>query len=286
VSHVFLSPCQKHSSISRCYCMSTQSDHPGLRKRLWKTYNKMAGSVSIRKALQLPFGSKRRENQPAPADQDPHETSHFEADAEFPRVSPHVDPTEWFPHYRNCVSHFVNVAQHTAFVQALAAFLNIHLPYQKTSDRDTRLSDRSTRQPEAASRSISSAPISLIPYIRRLVVTATDTPSILHRFFGEEWNAGLDISRLRSASTTSSPPKAVGGPTPRASMIFSRKKPSPSLSLFESQARKRLGLQRLDGVTGLPWKIGWLVLAAFGKDNRELLIINRFPEILSARQGH
>jgi len=151
----------------------------------------MAGSVSIRKALQLPFGSKRRENQPAPADQDPHETSHFEADAEFPRVSPHVDPTEWFPHYRNCVSHFVNVAQHTAFVQALAAFLNIHLPYQKTSDRDTRLSDRSTRQPEAASRSISSAPISLIPYIRRLVVTATDTPSILHRFFGEEWNAGI-----------------------------------------------------------------------------------------------
>jgi len=157
----------------------------------------MAGSVSIRKALQLPFGSKRRENQLAPADQDlhdMHETSHSEADAEFPGVSPHIDPTEWFPHYRNCVSHFVNVAQHTAFAQALAAFLNIHLPYQKTSDRDTRLPDRSARQPETFSRSMSSvrlSPVSLVPYIRRLVVTATDTPSILHRLFGEEWNAGI-----------------------------------------------------------------------------------------------
>jgi len=125
------------------------------------------------------------------------------------------------------------------------------------------------------------------PWFPTFVVWSSQRP-IRPRFYtGSLVRSGtleLDISRPRSASTTSSPPKVVGGPPPRANMIFFRKKLSPSLSHFESQVRKRFGLQRLDGVTGSPWKIGWLVLAAFGKDKDELL--NRFPEILSARQGH
>lgn len=33
--------------------------------------------------------------------------------------------------------------------------------------------------------------ISLVPYIRRLVVTGFDTPEILHGFFGDDWPAGI-----------------------------------------------------------------------------------------------
>jgi hypothetical protein len=35
--------------------------------------------------------------------------------------------------------------------------------------------------------------VSLIPYIRRLVVTGTDAPLILHGMFGDEWVKGVGL---------------------------------------------------------------------------------------------
>lgn len=94
-------------------------------------------------------------------------------DSEFGRI----DTTGWFPHYKTCVQHFVDHSQHTLAVQSLAAFINIRLPYQRPS--------------ESSSDSTSPPFISLRPYIRRLIVTAQDSPSVMQGFFGPGWEAGV-----------------------------------------------------------------------------------------------
>ncbi|KAJ5780703.1 hypothetical protein N7457_005863 [Penicillium paradoxum] len=97
------------------------------------------------------------------------------SDVEFGRV----DPTGWFPHYKNCVQHFVDYSQHTPQVQSIAAFINIRLPCQK---------------PELGahiSGPTASDFVSLRPYIRRLIVTAQDSPAVMHSFFGGSWEAGV-----------------------------------------------------------------------------------------------
>ncbi|CAI7606576.1 unnamed protein product [Penicillium glandicola] len=96
-------------------------------------------------------------------------------DAEFGRV----DPTGWFPHYKNCVQHFVDYSQHTPQVQSISAFINIRLPCQRPSESTP------------VSGSASSSFISLRPYIRRLIVTAQDSPAVMQGFFGADWEAGV-----------------------------------------------------------------------------------------------
>ncbi|KAH8694155.1 hypothetical protein BGW36DRAFT_300844 [Talaromyces proteolyticus] len=88
-----------------------------------------------------------------------------------------INPTEWFPAYQSCVRHFLNVAQHTPKTQSLAALVNILLPCQRTSD--------------PVSQYTPTCAVSLIPYIRRLVITAADAPPVLQELFGEEWYAGI-----------------------------------------------------------------------------------------------
>ncbi|OQE37296.1 hypothetical protein PENCOP_c010G05870 [Penicillium coprophilum] len=97
-------------------------------------------------------------------------------DAEFGRV----DPTGWFPHYKNCVQHFVDYSQHTTQVQSISAFVNIRLPCQQPSGSSATMSP-STPSPF----------ISLRPYIRRLIVTAQDSPAVMQGFFGADWEAGV-----------------------------------------------------------------------------------------------
>ncbi|CAI7607655.1 unnamed protein product [Penicillium discolor] len=97
-------------------------------------------------------------------------------DAEFGRV----DPTGWFPHYKICVQHFVNYSQHTPQVQSIAAFINIRLPCQRPSESSAPMSG-----------STPSSFVSLRPYIRRLIVTAQDSPTVMQGFFGGDWEAGV-----------------------------------------------------------------------------------------------
>lgn len=104
-----------------------------------------------------------------------------------------INPAEWYPAYQSCVRHFVNVAQHEPATQSFAAFINILLPCQKAHDPILQFAEApeshesdygSTSQPR-------SGPISLVPYVRRLVVTATDTPTVLRELFGENWLEGV-----------------------------------------------------------------------------------------------
>ncbi|KAJ5114866.1 hypothetical protein NUU61_000625 [Penicillium alfredii] len=97
-------------------------------------------------------------------------------DGEFGRV----DPTGWFPHYKGCVQYFVECSQHTSTVQSVAAFINIRLPCQQPSD-----------PVPGSSAPVSSPFVSLRPYLRRLIVTAQDSPVVMRAFFGDNWEAGV-----------------------------------------------------------------------------------------------
>ncbi|KAK8106710.1 hypothetical protein PG999_010069 [Apiospora kogelbergensis] len=41
------------------------------------------------------------------------------------------DLLEWYPHFQSCVKYFLEHAQHSPPIQAVAAFSNIQLPFQK-----------------------------------------------------------------------------------------------------------------------------------------------------------
>lgn len=63
-------------------------------------------------------------------------------------------------------------------VQSVAAFINIRLPCQ--------------RAPEAGLSTQQSPPyVSLRPFVRRLIVTAQDSPVTMRAFFGDDWEAGV-----------------------------------------------------------------------------------------------
>ncbi|WPH01015.1 Hypothetical protein R9X50_00384900 [Acrodontium crateriforme] len=125
------------------------------------------------------------------------------------------DVLAWAPAYFSCQRFFLNHAQHEPATQALCALINIRLPFQwhhgpVTSftlppGSSTRASfthrsmhrESSTGQPTVHSPSAmrDGAPqstfVSLVPYIRRLVITAFDKPGILHGFFGDDYERGI-----------------------------------------------------------------------------------------------
>ncbi|KKA18426.1 hypothetical protein T310_7631 [Rasamsonia emersonii CBS 393.64] len=104
-----------------------------------------------------------------------------------------VHPVEWFPYYQNCVRYFLDVAQHTPSAQSLAAYLNISLPCQRAYDPVLRYSEASAslESDYRSASSVRSGTVSIIPYIRRLVVTAMDTPNVLQGLFGDDWKLGI-----------------------------------------------------------------------------------------------
>ncbi|CZT49638.1 uncharacterized protein RSE6_10516 [Rhynchosporium secalis] len=131
------------------------------------------------------------------------ETPPFAQYGSSPRAqhnAPQFDVLEWYPHFQNCLRFFLDHAQHESVVQALAAFLNIQLPFQKqpnpvissnaSSPRSAGQDAPHLRQQNALHHQQTQA-VSLLPYIRRLVVTGHDTPGILHGFFGDDWLAGI-----------------------------------------------------------------------------------------------
>lgn len=120
---------------------------------------------------------------------------------------PQFDIFEWYPKYQSCQRYFLDHAQHSGPVQAVAAFINMNLPYQRTIGQMDGSSPSQLpglggmsgsrtphlRQGTTAS-SMYSPPayhISLVPYLRRLVVTGLDFPGVLHGFFGDDWAAGI-----------------------------------------------------------------------------------------------
>lgn len=115
---------------------------------------------------------------------------------------PQFDIFAWWPQYQSCQRYFLDHAQHSVPVQALAAFINILLPFQRPQHpiiRSTRPeSPASSSRSQGPSRSTHNMPgssagsfTSLIPFIRRLVVTGFDFPGVLHGFFGDDWPRGI-----------------------------------------------------------------------------------------------
>jgi len=117
---------------------------------------------------------------------------------------PQFDIFEWYPKYQSCQRYFLDHAQHSVPVQALAAFVNILLPFQRSQSTAVRATIRPESQESSSSRSQgpsrTAQPLpgntggpatSLIPFIRRLVVTGMDFPGVLHGFFGDDWRTGI-----------------------------------------------------------------------------------------------
>lgn len=103
---------------------------------------------------------------------------------------PKFDIIAWYPHYLSCLRYFLNTAQHSYPCQALAAFLNIRLPFQQ--DEPCNEYVNLPLQPSSPNSSRRQQVwISLIPYLRRLVATGFDKPGILHGWFGDEWALGI-----------------------------------------------------------------------------------------------
>lgn len=118
----------------------------------------------------------------------------------FPQAgsSSHSDPRppksdfdilEWYPQFQSCHRHFLDHAQHTKPVRALAAYINIQLPYQKYPNPISTYAASSS--PSDGSAAQSDRQVSLIPYIRRLIATGHDSPGVLHGFFGDDWVEGI-----------------------------------------------------------------------------------------------
>ncbi len=121
------------------------------------------------------------------------------------------DIFEWHIRYQSCVRYFLDYAQHSSPVQAVAAFVNIQLPCQKiphailsskAPGHSAHLSggplghravdpSRVAPPPLPMPTGPPLAYVKLVPYIRRLVATGFDAPGVLHGFFGDDWMAGV-----------------------------------------------------------------------------------------------
>jgi hypothetical protein len=124
----------------------------------------------------------------------------------------------WHAAYLSCQKYFLDHSQHETHVQAVAALLNIQLPFQwplnplanfgnasvdlasptarfgqPTSTRPTVSSpNRANPIPQPPRPAINQPNnVSLIPYLRRFVITGWDTEPILHGFFGDDWRQGI-----------------------------------------------------------------------------------------------
>lgn len=104
-----------------------------------------------------------------------HEARSLLQDGEFGRI----DPTGWYTHYKTCLQHFVEFSQFNPTIQSIAAFINIRLPAQHPVD------------PTNPQLEPAASFISLRPYVRRLIITAQDTPVNMLAFFGPDWEAGV-----------------------------------------------------------------------------------------------
>ncbi|RPB28636.1 hypothetical protein L211DRAFT_758430, partial [Terfezia boudieri ATCC MYA-4762] len=114
------------------------------------------------------------------------------------------DVFSWYPNYQSCQRYFLEVAQFDYACQALAAFLNIKLPYQRLSLPPPFRMGFPPPPPAPSSMPIqqgvhlqpvdhmSFGNISLLPYIRRLVATGYDADGIMHGWFGDDWVSGLN----------------------------------------------------------------------------------------------
>lgn len=113
------------------------------------------------------------------------------SEASHARGSDYFDVFQWYPHYQDCQRYFLDHAQHSSPVQALSAYLNIRLPFQRHPSVLNASGSPPNSDNEMAAEPTTPPAVSLVPYIRRLVATGMDYPGVLHGFFGDEWQSGV-----------------------------------------------------------------------------------------------
>lgn len=166
------------------YCES--SPEPGPQRKSSK-HSPVGTTTSVASNNQAERSSGRQDHvSPAPEPDrttfdDPNGCPSPGADGDFASVNPH----EWHPHYMACLRYFIDKSQHTQAVQSVAAFVNIRLPCQRPTNPVSKFSDITGPSKDAGSF------LSLRPYIRRLIATAQDAPSIRRAFFGDTWSVGV-----------------------------------------------------------------------------------------------
>ncbi|KOS18007.1 hypothetical protein ESCO_002548 [Escovopsis weberi] len=102
-----------------------------------------------------------------------------------------LDVFDWYAKYQSCVRYFHDQAQYTDAVQAVAAMVNILLPFQRRS-RTPGHAIAGSGPCVANNQNIpAGADASLVPYVRRLVATGFDSPEVLFGFFGSDWSSGI-----------------------------------------------------------------------------------------------
>lgn len=120
-------------------------------------------------------------------------------------TSPNFDILDWHPAYQSCQKYFLDHSQHEPGTQALCALINIRLPYQwavnpihsanpstQSSSPNGHAAAFSFNQSARNGQSHQSPTfVSLIPYVRRLIITGFDKDGILHGFFGDAWREGI-----------------------------------------------------------------------------------------------
>ncbi|KAF2690815.1 hypothetical protein K458DRAFT_412164 [Lentithecium fluviatile CBS 122367] len=120
--------------------------------------------------------------------------------------TPQFDIFDWHPAYQSCQRFFLDHAQHDNGVQAVAALINICLPFQWTASPFVNSSGPLPNSGGPAGYNLpwprpgpvnnargqpTPTWVSLVPYIRRLVITGMDREGIMHGFFGEDWRKGI-----------------------------------------------------------------------------------------------
>lgn len=172
------------------------------------------GGPSSSSSFQMPFAPGRSRSSPQPSSSTARghggvpDFNHFQPSPMLGLQDGQFDIFEWYPQFQSCLKYFLDHAQYSGPVQAVAAFVNIQLPYQRP--HNPTLSSRSGGSPSAipspSTRASGAIPLSssssafssgsgslvtLTPYIRRLVATGFDFPGVLHGFFGDDWVAGV-----------------------------------------------------------------------------------------------
>lgn len=121
------------------------------------------------------------------------------------------DIFEWHAAYLSCQRFFLDHGQYEPGSQAVTALLNILLPHQLpkpiTSWADPELTSPSARFASAYVPPGTTPPrpepvplpgppkmpnfVSLVPYVRRFVITGFDNDAILHGFFGDDYKKAI-----------------------------------------------------------------------------------------------
>jgi len=157
------------------------------------TTNFPAGYPTISRASNFAGGASNTSSTGSPSGQNP-------------TATPQFDIFDWHPAYQSCQRYFLDHAQHDNTVQVVAALIYICLPFQWTpypimssagplphSSGPAAYTQPWPRQGPILNSKGQPTPawVSLIPFIRRLVITGMDQAAVMHGFFGDDWKKGV-----------------------------------------------------------------------------------------------